>query len=424
MKNLLIVLVLISFLSIAAQAQSFSSGSTGADGALDLSQLSCTTCQIQLPPSGIFNFTTVNIPGNKSLTFKRNLRNTPVVILAQGNVTIAGNINVSLGTDPDQIPTLRTPGPGGFYGGASGQPGFGPGSGQVSVNNFNARWIGPLSLVPIIGGSGGAGINSNGGNGGSGAVVIASSTSIAIINTGSIHANSGCTSGPGGCGAWRSNTSCSTFFSIAGVLQAVSGSGSFGQGLIRLEAPANAITFTGSSFPQAVISAINPTIVSSTTPNLTIVSIGGFPVPANSGQRFDTADVLLPNSLSDPINVVVQASNIPVGTQVHVTFGTSNGGSYSPGTLSGTEASSTATATVSNLVRTQVTYLFVHATFNLPPSLTKTAANHKSRGRDEVAKVRIEAAPGASPRYVFLRRDGSVIDSKKVPREILQHLGL
>src|SRR4051794_26564281 len=79
---------------LLARGQSFSSGSTGIDGALDLSIGNNNPRVIQLPESGILNYTTVNIPVNATLVFQRNVGNTPVVMLAQGNVTIAGTINV------------------------------------------------------------------------------------------------------------------------------------------------------------------------------------------------------------------------------------------------------------------------------------------------------------------------------------------
>src|SRR5712691_11674432 len=73
------------------QAQTFDSGSTGADGAF--SPTSTTT--LTLPASGTFNFTTVNVPVGVTVRFTRNSTNTPVTILASGNVTIAGTIDVS-----------------------------------------------------------------------------------------------------------------------------------------------------------------------------------------------------------------------------------------------------------------------------------------------------------------------------------------
>ena len=142
-----------------------------------------------MPDSGVFNFTAINVPAGKVLTFNPNARNTPVILLAQGTVTIDGQISVSS--------SGRTPGPGGFYGGDVNTSGFGPGGAQyggvVGCDHFFCRptyptslygkWVGALSLVPIIGGSGGAGDGGDVGGGGGGAIVIASSSSIKIAGT-------------------------------------------------------------------------------------------------------------------------------------------------------------------------------------------------------------------------------------------------
>jgi hypothetical protein len=175
-NKLFIPIVTILTLPFAVQAQTFSSGSTGADGALNCPPV----CRVQLPESGVLNYTTVTIGYNQFLTFKRNSRNSPVILLAQGDVTVGvmAYMDVSAGSDPDQPASGLTPGPGGFYGGALGFPGFGPGGGVLN-GDVNGKWIGPLSLVPVVGGSGGAGANcSGGGGGGGGAIVIASSTTI------------------------------------------------------------------------------------------------------------------------------------------------------------------------------------------------------------------------------------------------------
>src|SRR5947207_5749504 len=74
----------------SATAQTFNSGSTGADGAF--SPTSTTT--VALPATGVFNYTTVNIPTGVTVRFTRNPSNTPVTILASGDVTIAGAIDV------------------------------------------------------------------------------------------------------------------------------------------------------------------------------------------------------------------------------------------------------------------------------------------------------------------------------------------
>src|SRR5438094_398941 len=122
MNKLTLLLSSFLFVTLAVHAQSFSSGSTGADGALDLSSGDRV---VQIPESGVLNYTTINIPASRSLTFKRNSRNTPVVVLAQGNVLIGGVIDVSAPSTSSN--PVTTPGPGGFYGGQPGMPGFGPG---------------------------------------------------------------------------------------------------------------------------------------------------------------------------------------------------------------------------------------------------------------------------------------------------------
>jgi hypothetical protein len=128
------------------------SGSTGADGALSPT----VNTEIQLPPSGVLNYTTVNIPSGVTVKFKRNAANTPVYMLATGDVTIAGTIDIR-GTDAkptgtygdgalgdDGVPGVG--GPGGYDGGRGGREdaaqrgdvirggsGIGPGGGPGGV---------------------------------------------------------------------------------------------------------------------------------------------------------------------------------------------------------------------------------------------------------------------------------------------------
>jgi hypothetical protein len=130
--------------STPAWGQTFSSGSTGADGALDLT----SNQTIPVPPSGIFNYTTATISEGATLTFTNNLTNTPVTMLAQGNVIIAGTINISAPASGTTAGAM--PGPGGFYGGdggSPGTPGWGPGGGAAVPTASNGQWIGPLSLL-------------------------------------------------------------------------------------------------------------------------------------------------------------------------------------------------------------------------------------------------------------------------------------
>lgn len=144
-------------------AAAFESGSTEADGAFTPT----VNTQLTLPPDGIFNFTNVNIPAGVTVTFQKNATNTPVTILASGDVTIDGTINVSGGGAPgvgtadggnvgdDGLPGIG--GPGGFDGGMGGDingagigsTGLGPGAGRG----------GALSTSPVSWNCGGGGAN-------------------------------------------------------------------------------------------------------------------------------------------------------------------------------------------------------------------------------------------------------------------------
>jgi hypothetical protein len=397
-------------------AQTFSSGSTGADGALDLTAGDRT---IQLPDSGILNYTTVNIPAGRTLKFGINSKNTPVTILAQGTVNIAGIIDVSAWG--------RTPGPGGFYGGAANQPGFGPSPGQPIVGQQNATWAGPLSLVPNIGGSGGGGINGCGGGGsdgggGGGAITIASSSSIAV--TGGINAQQG--SRAFSCGFvpyWFAAGADGAIRLVANSIS-VPGCGSVGcsflnASVVRLEAPTGNVTYGGCCGAAPVVSTINPTIIPSRPPSINIVSVGGYPVPSYSGSSFSTIDLLLPMQLQDPIPVVVQGTNVPIGSQVRVSFSGSLAATSTTGTLSGTTALSTVTVYISGLNRGSVTYLFANATFDA----TLISTNLSPNDRNAPAKIELAAALGQPTHYRFLRRDGSEVVTAKLPEDIRQFFG-
>ncbi|MFN7085508.1 MAG: hypothetical protein ACK4N4_02630 [Burkholderiales bacterium] len=229
-------------------ARAYNSGSTGADGAFNPT----VSTAVQLPPSGIFNFTSVNIPAGVTVRFTKNATNTPVVILASGDVAIAGTLDVSGATAPStgsggdgaigDDGALGAGGPGGGDGGRGGNPGpiftaasyggtgLGPGGGGAGMssgivvfggggagfataggnnngfsNGYNATRgntgglggsaYGSAQLLPLIGGSGGGGgtggstFFGSGGGGGGGAILIAASGTVNI--TGSLLANGG-----------------------------------------------------------------------------------------------------------------------------------------------------------------------------------------------------------------------------------------
>jgi hypothetical protein len=190
---LMVALLLVNDPSLA---QTFSSGSTGALGAF--SPTANTT--LVLPPDGIFNYTTITIPSGITVTFTPNVANTPVVMLATGDVSISGAINVNGISGASTGSLAARGGPGGFQGGIGGSPpvgGAGPGGGAPGGLGSNATYGAPssfVSLMPLFGGSGGGGGTASaqtntGGGGGGGAIVIASSTRITL--NGSINANGG-----------------------------------------------------------------------------------------------------------------------------------------------------------------------------------------------------------------------------------------
>ncbi len=83
--------IALGFALLSCTALAFDSGSTGVDGDFNPP----VTIEVPLPPSGVFNFRSVNIPLGVPVTFSRNATNTPIVMLVQGDVTVAGTIDIS-----------------------------------------------------------------------------------------------------------------------------------------------------------------------------------------------------------------------------------------------------------------------------------------------------------------------------------------
>ncbi|MFY9609631.1 MAG: hypothetical protein WAU45_13565 [Blastocatellia bacterium] len=383
-----------------AQLNTFSSGSTGADGAF-----APTTSQtIQVPESGVFNFTTISIPSGVAITYTRNSKNTPVTILASGDIAIAGTINVE-GKPGNTNGGGGLGGPGGFNGGAAGfgfdtflgatgdGPGGGGGGGSLDGANLgggggggyagaganggtaNANAVagqggqryGSSTVLPLIGGSGGggggsaAGSHAGAGGGGGGAVLIASSGSISF--TGAVLARggngaiqlAGTSSGGGGSGG-----------AIRLVANHITGSGSLdvsggagpnttvrggngGPGFVRVEA-FDFNSFTPSVPTNSVTFALPNPVVIPNAPALRIASIAGVSAPvAPLGSLSGVPDVVVPSTTANPVTVAIEAANIPVGTVVQVTLTPLNGPrtNVQTGPLAGSQTASTASASLS-----------------------------------------------------------------------------
>jgi len=384
-----------------AQLNNFSSGSTGADGAF-----SPTTSQtIQVPESGVFNFTTINIPTGVTITYTRNSKNTPVTILATGDVTIVGTISVA-GAGGLSNGGGGRGGPGGYDGGAAGfgfdtfvgVTGDGPGGGgggsstngttlsggggggyaSAGVNGgvqtgavagAGGPKYGSSTILPLIGGSGGGGGGAVSGNhgaaggGGAGAILIASSTSISFTGTinstggGGGAATSGGAGGGGGSGGAirliaNTITGAGTLNVSGGGGTGTStfpGAGNGGAGFVRVEA-FNFSSFTPSVPTNSVTFALPNPVTIPNAPNLRIASVAGVAAPATPlGSLEGVPDIAVPSTTANPVTVAIEAANIPVGTIVQVTLIPLNGvrASAQTGPLAGTQTASTATASLS-----------------------------------------------------------------------------
>jgi hypothetical protein len=256
-----------------------------------------------------------------------------------------------------------------------------------------------------------------GGGGGGGAITVASSASITVASVnGYISAGGSSAQSSDGCGNSYTGPAGAPG-AIRLVANNISVGGVLSASIVRLEAPLGQVSYTGSG-TVPVIATVNPLIVPTKPPSITILSIGGYPVPSYSGGSFNSIDLMLPTQLQDPIPVLVQGTNIPVGSPVTINF--NGGGTSTTANLAGSTAQSTATVYISGLNRSAVTFLFVSATFD--PTLI--SQNLKQTGPNAVSKIELAAAPGEKTRYRFFRHDGSSVELANVPVELRRALGL
>lgn len=454
LQHVMAGLALVTCLASFAAAQTFDSGSTGVDGAF----APTANVTLALPPSGVFNFTTITIPAGVTVTFTRNATNTPVTMLAQGNVVIAGTIDVSgahggLGKSQRFPATLvdhnaGAGGPGGFDGGRGGNgllsfaggSGLGPGGGTAGGglgdpgggsfataggHEEAPATYGSAALLPLIGGSGGAGgasfpnATGGGGGGGGGAIVVA--TSGRLTFTGRIVANGGNGGSlpenfPPGVGAGGSGGAvrlvATDLVGSGGRIEAGGGlpagtsfasAGQGGLGWIRLEAFRNvaSITLTGIS------SSAQPTSVRfPEEPTLRIASIAGVTVPAVPVASYLKPDVVLPYATTSPVAVVVQAANIPPGTPVTVSVKGRTGGPTPAvtATLAGTQAASVAEVNVM-LQKKESSVILATASF----TITAASGGPVFVDGEVVEHVHVAAAVGGRSQVTYVTRSGRAL---------------
>jgi len=441
------------FAANVAGQNTFNSGSTGADGAF-----SPTASQtITVPESGVFNYTTVTIPSGITITYARNSRNSPVTILASGNVTIAGSIVLD-GRQANNNGGGGQGGPGGFNGGSggfgaetsfNGTTGDGPGGGNggastsngtnvasgggggfsaqggngsaentnVSISAGGARY-GTYAVSPLIGGSGGGG----------GAILIASSGTINL--TGGIFSRGGNggsspfgygSGGGGGGGAGGAIRLVCNVITGSGYLYVPGGGGApaysntlgyfYGgtgaNGYTRVETydynnfnPGASPAFVSFSMPLSVNAA--------TAPNLRITSVAGIGAPSNPlGSLQGVPDVIVPTTQANPVTVEIAGSNIPTGTVVQVAVTPANGTrtTAQSSALAGAESSSTATARVSIPNGMSV------ITASVVIDLTTTAASRNPIfiNGEKVDKIEVAATFGQESQITYITRSGKRI---------------
>lgn len=337
------LIVLLTFVSVpAGLSQPFSAGSNGSYGPINIT----TNTTLDIPLDGIFHATTISVAANRILTFRKNAMNTPVYLLASGDVTITGVIDLQ-GRNGNNVVGGES-GPGGFNGGNPGSvsvppgAGHGPGAGKGGVGSRTVDGAGPGAyatvvnvtstnrgavygsalLVPIVGGSGGggtAGTPGAGGGGGGGAVLIASNTRIdvtGLIDVDGATSSANTDNGASG-GAIRLVAPV-----VAGTATlSANGSGGGGSGRIRVDT-LNRTTMSFSFSPVATTSIGSMMLVFPTPlPRLDIIEAAGTPIPVGSGPVI----VQLPFGSSTARTVKVQARDFNDLVPISVVLTPDNG---------------------------------------------------------------------------------------------------
>ena len=456
------ILVAVSLLFVCcaprASAQNiFNSGSTGADGAFEPT----ASQNIVVPDSGVLNYTTVNIPSAVTITFLRNSKNKPLTILASGNVTIAGTLSVD-GKSANSIGAFGTGGPGGYDGATGGYPfdvsnagsvGDGPGgvggglgtTGSAPGGGAGGSYAGsgnnggsPIStpaaagprygsanIIPLVGGAGGGGGGATqtrgggAGGGGGGAILIASSGTINFTGTVNARGGAGGTGAAGGGGGSGGaiRLVANTVNGSGGTLQAGGGNGSAsvvggtgtaggagGVGFIRVEANDYG-TFSVSSTPNAISFALPQSVAAPGGPTLRIASVAGVSAPATTlGSFHGTPDVVVPTTQANPVTVAIEAANVPVGTVATVTLTQAQGtrSTAQSSAMAGTEAASTATASVSLPAGMSV----ITATAVIDLTLSASARPPLMLDGERVDRIEVAATYGGRSEVTYVTRSG------------------
>ncbi|MEK7710629.1 MAG: hypothetical protein AAB341_01935 [Planctomycetota bacterium] len=332
------------------RAELFDFGSDGTFGVISVGDN--TTMTVNLPPDGIIHATTVTVGSGGTLRFNRNPLNTPVYLLATGNVLVRGQIDVSGKGGTSNPPVGGLGGPGGFDGGMPGfgggvppGAGHGPGAGlgqtatvqaglaaygpvNFSARSTNGHVYGSPLLIPLVGGSGGGGTLGQpglGGGGGGGAILIASNTRIDIPSPGSVVANGG---RPAGCQVNEGSGGAIRLLApvVAGNGSIQVGSGecnAAGYGRIRVDSIDRTALQLGFS-PNASTTSVGSTMFAfpDVVPRLDIVDVGDRIIPVGAP---DPVTILLPFGSNPTLQIYVRATHFTGVVPIDVVLTPDNG---------------------------------------------------------------------------------------------------
>lgn len=451
--------VLLAGMLVLHTAQAVDSGSTGADGAL----APVADVAIGLPPGGILNYTTINIPANVTVTFFSDASNAPAVVLVQGDAVIDGGIDVSGKDGFAASGAGRQGGPGGFDGGFGGVPvsdggnGFGPGGGPgggvipgasfiecggtgggfalaggvspSSCSGFPAgSSYGSQRLVPIIGGSGGGGgrnaltvSRAASGGGGGGALLLAVSGTLTlngtILATGGRGGDAVSNRAAGGGGSGGAVRIVATTLAGSGSIDVSGGAGgapggadsrgggagSFGRMHLEAETVLGAIA----SVPAGLVRLTAPSdIFPANLPVIRITTVDGIPVPSRPN---GVDDVVLPSGIVNPVTVGFTASNVPLGTLIQLTMTPRTGATVTTlsDALTGTVQDSSASASIdlpqgSSVLSAAVSFTITAANGDLMDGFSHLAAG------EPVERVEVVTTVGRGSNTRFITRSGKI----------------
>ena len=367
-------LALLALATAPVFAQSYNSTSDGSDGALNITT-NTTFDPTQYTGTGvaknIFNFTTINIASGATLRLSGRNINGPVYFLATGAVTISVTIdlsgeNGSAGSINMATRTVAFPGAGGYAGGLGGRTynlapaaataGQGPAGGAAGSSSnsyrgqpggFNANFF----LVPLIGGSGGGGglgtsqTLGDGGGAGGGAILIASSASITCSGTIDASGGNGGHNYPSFSGAGAGGAIHLIAPTVAGSCTTYGNGGSNyigrsgADGYVRIETQ----NYTGGYNAGSITATPNLYLPTAAVGTIKALSVNGVTLPATPTGSWVTPDATV--NTSNSVNVVIKATNIPVGTVVtlQVTSDQASDTTMTCPGLTGTLAQSTTT---------------------------------------------------------------------------------